>query len=114
MWRMDEFGLQPLRVPSGWIASYNQLTELDPDPTAVDPNSALMYFKEDLLQFTSPGRNRLVDIGWYPTGDLINGEYGLVVHEGDFRGRLLHRYHTRSRHELVRELERVLMEDRVR
>jgi hypothetical protein len=49
-------------------------------------------------------------VGWYPHGDLAEGEYGLVVYEGDFRGRLLHEYSTRSRRELVRELERVLEE----
>jgi hypothetical protein len=33
----------------------------------------------------------------------------LVVYEGDFRGTLLHEFRTRSRLELVAELERVLM-----
>ena len=51
-----------------------------------------------------------MDIGWYPHGDLDGGEYGLVVFEGDFRGRLLHEFHSRSRLAVVAELERVLSE----
>jgi hypothetical protein len=100
--------LQPLRVPTGWVAFYNQLLELDPDPAALDRDAALAFFKQDLLQFHCPGRNRLVDVGWYPDGDLVGGEYGLVVYEGDFHGRLLHEFATRSRADLVAELERVL------
>jgi hypothetical protein len=106
MW--DEVRLQPLRVPTGWLASYNQLLELDPDPALLDREAAIAFFKQDLLQFTRPGCNRLVDVGWYPDGDLVEGGYRLVVYEGDFRGRLLHTYDTRSRSELVAELERVL------
>jgi len=108
---MAEWGhvrLQPLRVPTGWVVFYNQLLELDPDPATLDRDAALAFFKQDLLQFRCPGRDRLVDVGWYDDGDLTDGEYRLVVYEGDFRGRLLHEYATRSRAELVGELERVL------
>jgi hypothetical protein len=101
-------GLQPLRIPAGWLVSYNQLAELDPDPAALDREAALAFFGQDLLQFERPACNRLVDVGWYPHGDLTEGQYRLVVYEGDFRGRLLHEFATRSRTALVAELERVL------
>lgn len=105
---MDQVRLQPLRIPTGWVVSYNQLYELDPDPIAVDRELAISFFGEDILQFTRPACNRLVDVGWYPHGNLTEGAFGLVVYEGDFRGRLLHEYRTRSRIELVAELERVM------
>jgi hypothetical protein len=43
------------------------------------------FFRPDLLQFRHTRYNLLVDIGWYPHSDLATGEYGLVLHEGDFR-----------------------------
>lgn len=106
MWR--DVKLQPLRVPTGWMISYYQLLELDPDSALLDRDAAIAFFKQDLLQFYLPRGDRLVDVGWYPDGDLADGAYKLVVYEGDFRGRLLHEYRTRSRVELVAELERVL------
>ena len=104
----NDVGLQPLRIPTGWVVSYNRLFELDPDPAALSHDEAVAFFGEDLLQFVRPGCNRLVDVGWYPHGDLVGGRYGLAVYEGDFRGRLLHEFATRSRSALVAELERVL------
>jgi hypothetical protein len=102
-------GLQPLRIPNGWLVAYNQLCEIDPDPAVLTSHDeAWSYFREDLLQFVRPGCDRLVDVGWYPDGDLPNGKYRLVVYEGDFRGRLLHEFATRSRVALVAELERIL------
>lgn len=103
-----DVGLQPLRVPSGWVVSYNLLVELDPDATGFERDEVAAYFREDLLQFVRPACNRLVDVGWYPDGDLADGQYRLVVYEGDFRGQLLHAFETRSRAALTAELERVL------
>ena len=107
MWKWDHVDLQPLRVPTGWMVKYNRLMEVDPDPAALDLDAALWFFKQDLLQVYSPGRNRLVDVGWTPDGDLAEGAYGLVVYEGNFHGQLLHEFDTRSRPDLVAELERV-------
>src|SRR5262249_50200206 len=104
----NNVGLQPLRIPTGWVVSYNRLFELDPDPAALDRDEAVAFFGEDLLQIVRPGCNRLGDVGWYPPGGLVGGGYRLVVYEGDFRGRLLHEFATRSRDALIAELERVL------
>lgn len=100
--------LQPLRVSMGWVAEFNVLYEIDPDSPLLNDDNRGAFFSQDLLQFTHPRRNRLADVGWYPHGDLVEGAYKLRVYEGDFRGRLLHEFQTRSRLELVAELERVL------
>lgn len=100
--------LQPLRVSMGWVAEYNMLYEIDPSSPIITDDNRGEFFSQDLLQFTHPRRNRLVDVGWYPHGDVADGAYGLVVYEADFRGRLLHEFCTRSRMELVSELERVM------
>ena len=100
--------LQPLRVPMGWVAEYNVLYEIDPGSPFITDDNRGAFFSQDLLQFMHPRRSRLVDVGWYPHGDVAEGAYGLVVYEGDFRGRLIHEFRTRSRVELVSELERVM------
>jgi hypothetical protein len=53
-------------------------------------------------------RNRLLDLGWYPEGDMPTGQCGLVVCERDFHGRLLHEFRGRGRVALVGEIERLL------
>lgn len=101
--------LQPLRVPMGWVMAYNLgLWEIDPDPALVPENDRWFIFKQDMLQMTHPAANRLLDLGFYPEGDLENGEYGLVLYEGDFNGRLIHEFRTRDRLALVAEIERLL------
>lgn len=102
--------LQPLRIPAGWLVSYNSaLYELDPDPTRIPEPDRWWLFKQDMLQMRHDRANRLLDLGWYPEGDLVTGAYGLVVHEGDFQGPELHRFRTRDRFTLVAEIERLLL-----
>lgn len=62
----------------------------------------MVIFKQDMVQMWHEGTNRRLDIDWYPEGDVAGGRYGLVVHEGDFRGPELHRFTTRDRSALVR------------
>lgn len=102
--------LQPLRIPAGWFVSYNNgLYEIDPDQAEVPELERWWVFKQDMLQMRHEATNRLLDVGWYPEGDLVNGGYGLVVHEGDFHGPELHRFKTRDRLALVAEVERLLV-----
>lgn len=104
------FPLQPLRIPMGWHVDYNNgLYEIDPLPELVPEADRWWVFKEDMLQLTHPRSNRLLDLGWYPEGDLAGGHYGLVAYEGDFRGRLLHEFRSRDRLALVAEIERLLV-----
>jgi hypothetical protein len=102
--------LQPLRIPTGWLVSYNNgLYEIDPDPAIVPEPDQWWVFKQDMVQMWHEGTNRLLDIGWYPEGDLTNGSYRLVVHDGDFRGPEVHHFTTRNRSTLVAEIERLLV-----
>ncbi len=103
------FALQPLRVPAGWRIEYNNgLFEVDPSPELVPEQDRWWLFKQDMLQMMHERRDRLLDLGWYPESDLERGHYGLVVYEGNFRGRLLHEFSTRDRLALVAEIERLL------
>ncbi len=52
--------------------------------------------------------DRLLDVGWYPAGNIAEGAYHLVVYEGDCGGTLLFDRLTSSRSELVAEIERLL------
>ncbi|MBL8797130.1 MAG: hypothetical protein JNM56_24730 [Planctomycetia bacterium] len=101
--------LQPLRIPTGWLVEYNNgLHEIDPLPELLPGDERYFLFKQDMLQLHHARHNRLLDVGWYPDGDLETGRYKLVVHEGDFRGPLLHEFQTRDRLTLVAEIERIL------
>ncbi|TAG01929.1 MAG: hypothetical protein EAZ43_10535 [Betaproteobacteria bacterium] len=102
--------LQPLRIPTGWLVSYNDgLFDLDPDPAAVPEQDRWWVFKEDMLQMRHEATHRMLDVGWCPEGDLVAGRYRLVIHEGDFLGPELHRFTTRDRAALVAEIERLLV-----
>lgn len=102
--------LQPLRIPTGWTVTYNNgLYEIDPPGDEVPEHERWVVFKEDMVQMRNEHRNRLLDLGWYPEGDMKTGQYGLVVYEGDFHGRLLHEFRGRDRAALVAEIERLLV-----
>ena len=104
-----KYRLQPLRIPSGWTVAFNDgLYAIDPDGIGEDDGGTC--FREDMLQMTHEHFNRVLDVGWYPSGDLSEGNYGLHVHEGDWHGRLLFELHTRDRARLVSEIERLLQE----
>jgi hypothetical protein len=103
--------LQPLRIPSGWTVIYNDgLFEIDPVPEAIPADKRRWFFKEDMLLLQHTHCNRLLDVGWYPSGDLERGEYALYLHEGEAdTGRQLHEFRTRDRLVLVAEVERLLL-----
>lgn len=103
------FGLQPLRIPQGWRVAYNSgLYEIDPDPALIPEDERWWVFKADMLQLRHDAANRLLDVGWHPEGDLVNGAYHLVLLAGSFSDPELERLSTRSRQRLVRELERIM------
>jgi hypothetical protein len=106
----DWYPLQPLRIPAGWTVKYNYgLYEIDPPGESVPEEHRWVVFKQDMLWMRHERYNRLLDVGWYPEGDMEKGEYGLVVYEGDFHGRLLHEFRGRDRAALVAEIERLLV-----
>ena len=103
-----ETRLQPLRIPAGWTVTYSKLHEID--PLDVPDDGRYVFLDEDLLQMRHDRFNRLLDVGWYPPGNVADGAYGLVVYEGDFNGRLLFEHRTPSRSQMVAEVERLLEE----
>jgi hypothetical protein len=103
-----EHRLQPFRIPTGWTVAYNDLREID--PPEVPEDSRHTFLKEDLLRMTQEHFNRLLDVGWYPAGNLADGAYRVVVYEGDFHGRLLFELRTPDRARLVAEVERLMQE----
>jgi hypothetical protein len=101
---------QPLRIPAGWRVDYNNaLYEIDPLTELIPEEDRWWIFKQDMLCLTHDRFNRLLNLGWYPEGDLVEGHYGLVVYEGDHRGTLLHEFTTNDRLALVAEIERLLL-----
>lgn len=100
--------LQELRIPTGWFISYNQFYDISPSKETVE--SIDTFFTQDILQLEHKDRNRLMDLGWYPEGDYKNGSYGLVVYEGDFHGKLLYEFDSKSKQETVSEINRLLLE----
>src|SRR5688572_29590038 len=107
--RMD-IPLQPLRIPTGWTVVHNDgLYEIDPSAEAIPSDKRTWFFKEDMLQLKHDNCGRVLDVGWYPDGDLQRGEYTLVLHESDLTGPQIHEFRTRSRKTLVAEIERLLL-----
>jgi hypothetical protein len=97
--------LQGLKIPSGWCITWNSFYRIDPsEPCALDQTE---LFRESLLQMEHERADRLLDLGWYPEGDLRDGSYRLVLYRGDFRGNLLFQYVGRDLIEVVAEVERI-------
>lgn len=109
--KSSQIPLQPLRIPTGWKVAYNNgLFEIDPLPDLFPDEIPWEIFKEDMLQMHNDRFDRLLDLGWNPEGDLVAGNYHLVVYEGDFQGRLIYELRTRDRLELVSTIEWLLSE----
>lgn len=70
---MKIFELQPLRIPAGWTVKYNTFSEYDPEKDGAEYSYEL---QEDLLQLAN--KNLLIDLGWYPNGD-VDGSYKLFL-----------------------------------
>lgn len=70
---MKTFELQPLRIPAGWFVSYNTFSEYDP---GTDSEEYCFELCEDMMQLKN--KNLLIDLGWYPEGD-IKGNYKLSL-----------------------------------
>ena len=92
--------LQPLRIPQGWLVGYNDFCELDVSLQGLQE----FYFREDLLQISNPVSGILIDLGWYPAGDM-DGQFVLQVFQGDLEGPRVARVGSRSRLEIVEAIE---------
>lgn len=98
--------LQPLRIPAGWSVTLNDFGEIAPSTELSEVEQT--GFKEDLFQAVHHSRKRLLDLGWYPSGDLQNGAFRVVLCDGDFRGKLLNELRTRDLSVAVATIERFM------
>lgn len=94
--------LQPLRIPAGWTVVFHDFREVDATPEAI----AAMIVREDLLQLSHRSPARVVDVGWYGTGE--DAAFTVVCIEPDFSGRTLESVRTRDRQVAVATVERFL------
>lgn len=70
--------LVPLRIPAGWLISFNQFTEANPDLFIDDDYKYKWEFNEDIFQFENSYRKQILDLSWRPEFNP-NGEYILVL-----------------------------------
>ncbi|NVJ98004.1 MAG: hypothetical protein HWE25_07625 [Alphaproteobacteria bacterium] len=98
--------IQPLRVPESWMVHYNQFREFDLD-NDTDPETWKLR-KQTLWQGQCERRDRLMDLGWYPEGEL-EGTFRLQIYEGDFTGTLLFEFESHTRLEIVDQMELVMI-----
>ena len=112
--------LQPLRIPPGWRVNFNTLFEIDATPEAVADG----YFGGSVLFSATIVHLRIeIEVEWRPEDDPAGGYHMTVLEaprkqsaKGRRRGRELdyaganeiHSFTTRSRRDLVAELERWL------
>ncbi len=69
----EDVKLQPLRVPAGWLITYNTLYQVEPIPGNEDyfDGSSLLMLRNDRLR-------KLIDVSWRPERDL-KGQYQVEV-----------------------------------
>lgn len=113
---------QPLRVPVGWRVDWNTLYELDP----TEENVRRGFFGgSSLFLATNSGRRFCIDVEWRPEDDPTGCYRLLVLYAPWPRGESgrrrkdeplafdwvapLHEFTTRTRAELVAELEKWLL-----
>ncbi|MFP3389461.1 hypothetical protein [Brevibacillus sp. SIMBA_040] len=59
--------LVPLRIPTGWNVTLNSFREVNPDQFLTEDFEFCWDFGEDILQLKNESRNRILDLGWYPS-----------------------------------------------
>ncbi len=103
---MSKYNLQPLRIPSEWLVSFNEFMEYNIKTD--DQSDALYCLTEDLLQLHSEiiddKTSVIIDLGWYPDGDK-NGCYKLLFIENENWEKPLHKFNSTSNVEIVETLE---------
>ncbi len=99
---MKTFELQPLRITVGWKVTYNMFSEYDPDKDGAEYSLELC---EDLLQLKN--KNLLIDLGWYPQGNINGGYKMFLVDTTKDRpfDSPLETFASRSKREIINKLE---------
>ena len=114
---MEEPELQPLRIISGWNVEWNLFYE-------VDPSIETMHYLDSssLLHLNNKLNTKAINLEWKPEND-VNGNYilrvinihkkidekGVIIFESDWEN-LHFELKTKSRLEIVREIERLVMQ----
>ena len=95
------YELQPLRIQAGWKVEYNNFTEYDMEE---DGGNDWLEWNEDLLRLYNEKANLIIDLGWYPDGD-IKGSYRLVAILDDHWNKPILELKTRSTQEVGDTME---------
>jgi hypothetical protein len=96
--------LQPLRIPVGWSVEYNDFREIDPSTGHEDD------FREDLLQLAHAQSKCVLDVGWYPEGNLKRGRFVLYLVRNHDWDKPLYRFSSRDRGKIAKKIDRILFE----
>lgn len=98
--------LQPLRIPSPWIVTYNGFIGIDPQRLFEDDQKWLSFTSE-LLHLTHHHTGLILDMGWSPEADP-NGCYELsIIKDKDWLNPI-EIYFTKSKEKIVNKIESML------
>jgi hypothetical protein len=74
----NELKLVRLNSTGNWTVTYNQLYDIEPSEVIHikrhEPSIWALIFVQDLLQLINHRDGSLIDVGWYPDGD-VEGSY---------------------------------------
>jgi len=103
--------LVPLRIPAGWLISFNQFTQASPHLFIDEDYKYKWEFNEDIFQFENAYRKRLLDLSWRPEFDP-NGEYILVLLDVDYLywNQPLCEFRSRDINKIIEKTENWLLE----
>ncbi|WP_174811413.1 hypothetical protein [Paenibacillus alvei] len=100
--------LQPLRIPSSWIVTYNGFICVDPQEI-LGNDQRWLSFTQELLHLTHLHTDLILDLGWSPEADP-NGYYNLSLIKDKDWFNPLKTYSTKSKQEVVKLIESTLWE----
>lgn len=82
--KVEDFELQPLRIPYGWRVIHNMFFDVDPDPNLKIEGyqeSCWLLFDEELLLLEHDKYEFIIDLGWNPSHSPDTGSYLLWVYQ---------------------------------
>ncbi|MDR1285062.1 MAG: hypothetical protein LBJ88_02550 [Campylobacteraceae bacterium] len=106
---MDNFNLQPVKVPVGWVITYNNFFDIDPLKIK---NDDILWdnFTEDLFQIKNEHKNILLDLDWYPEMNP-NGNYCIkLIQDNNWEEPLID-INNKDKKEIVEIIEKILIEN---
>lgn len=110
--KLQDILLQPLRVPTGWIVSWNQFYDVEPDADllieGLPDGDIWELFLQDLLQLKYPSSNLILDLSWIPEADP-NGSYHLKLIANEDWEFPIATFQSRSKVEVVSKIDSLLL-----